>query len=199
MTTATIQAAVAAFVARCGNAIFHVTKVSYEPDDYGTYRQIHGEYNVEQLATDLLEHTRWRDQINLEELKSVDDLIGLIIDDHDDCHVIIETPEENKKREAEEERQRLEQAAQQFCQRNNVRPGTMELLEALDRELERLESYREGMREDGLCIGYGVTHEQWCEEHNESVSDTHNIRAIFDWVANNCPLLFAQYQEAKLG
>lgn len=94
------------------------------------------------------------------------------------------------------ERRRLESAARELADRYGVSVDTLDFIRACDRELDRFEDYRYGMREDGLCIGYGVTAAQWQDEFNASQSDTVHVREILDWLRGHCPMLWAEYQEA---
>jgi hypothetical protein len=54
------------------------------------------------------------------------------------------------------------------------------------------------MKEDGLCIGWGVSYEQWSDEYNASIGDSERVHEILEWLASECPLLWAKYQERKL-
>jgi hypothetical protein len=54
------------------------------------------------------------------------------------------------------------------------------------------------LREDGLCIGYGVTFEQWSDEVTASRGDSATVSDVLDWLRSECPLLFAKHEEAKL-
>ena len=111
---------------------------------------------------------------------------------------MVETEAEYDARRAEERRRKLERAASELARRHKVEPGTMAFIAACESELERFSAYRRGMREDGLCIGYGVTHSQWSDEFNASVGDSEAVYDILDWLASECPLLWAKYQENKL-
>ena len=112
------------------------------------------------------------------------------------------TEEEYAEHKSEQERQRLERTASQFARAHSVTPGTIEFFEALDRAQDREKSYREGLREDGLCAtaypfsSAGV--EQWNEMNSDSYGRTADIRDVREWVQSNCPLLWLKYQEGKL-
>jgi hypothetical protein len=53
------------------------------------------------------------------------------------------------------------------------------------------------MREDGLCVGYGVAYEQWRDEFNCSVGDSEHVHEILEWLATERPMLWAKFQERK--
>jgi hypothetical protein len=78
----------------------------------------------------------------------------------------------------------------------------MEFFAALERAEDREVSYREGLREDGLCAtaypfsAAGV--EQWYEMSNDSRSRQSTISEVREWVQSQCPLLWLQYRESTL-
>jgi hypothetical protein len=130
-------------------------------------------------------------------LKTLNDVCEAIYDIHDTC-VACETQEAYHTRRADERRRKLEDTAKRLAARFNVRVDSMEFIAACHSELERFSDYRQGMREDGLCIGYGVTYEQWSDERNASYSDTEEIHELLDWLASECPLLWAKYENSRL-
>jgi hypothetical protein len=92
----------------------------------------------------------------------------------------------------------LERAASQIASTHGVELDSFEFIDVLQGMIESQKSYREGMREDGLCIGYGVTADQWFEEFNSSQTETASLSEILDFLSTHCPLLIAQYRERKL-
>lgn len=90
--------------------------------------------------------------------------------------VTLETAEQAERRAADARRARLEQEAARIARAHNVAVGSLEFIAAVHVELDRFASYREGLREDGLCIGFGVTPDQWLDEYNDSQGDTANAR-----------------------
>jgi hypothetical protein len=110
----------------------------------------------------------------------------------------VETENEYQARRTDEQRRELERTASGIAQRYGVEAGTMDFIKACESELERFQDYRQGLREDGLCIGYGVTYEQWADEFNCSVWDSDAIYKILEWVKTECPLLWSKYLESKL-
>jgi hypothetical protein len=131
------------------------------------------------------------------ELKSLDDVADAIADQLE-YGGQVETEAAHLARAAESRRRKLEGEASRLAARYKVAPGSMEFIAACEAEIDRFRDYRAGMREDGLCIGYGVTHEQWSDEFNASAGDTEAVYEILDWLASECPLLWAKYQEGKL-
>ena len=101
-------------------------------------------------------------------------------------------------RKAEQRRLELEGWLSRFLMQYQINPKDVgATLDALDAELERLQSYREGMREDGLCIGYGVNSEQWHEEHSASTGDSDKVHQVIDWLAANAPLAYAKWNDGR--
>ncbi|MGH8528632.1 MAG: hypothetical protein ACRETN_02145 [Nevskiales bacterium] len=144
-------------------------------------------------------NSRWRPKVaDLLALRSAADVINLIADACCEDGGSVETESDFAARKSEERRRKLERAASDLARRYDVEPGSMAFIEACEAELERFSDYRRGMREDGLCIGYGVTYEQWSDEFNSSAGDSDAVYSILDWLADECPLLWAKYQEGKL-
>lgn len=150
-----------------------------------------------------LKHARrfnYDDTRDWSKVTSFKDLKAVIRDYYDDADLRVEgifTKPELEAHEKKKERVRLETAARKIADANNVAPGSMEFIKLCYRILNRQESYREGLREDGLCIGYGVTIDQWCDEVNASRSDTQDVRDILDWLSQHCPMLWAEYEESR--
>jgi hypothetical protein len=74
--------------------------------------------------------------------------------------------------------------------------------EQAEKNRKRHQSYREEMREDGLCIGMGVTAEQWYDEYNadaiQQTDEAEEVEEVLAWVRSNCPLLWCQWEESQL-
>lgn len=114
----------------------------------------------------------------------------------------IETAKENRKREGEEQRTKLEESARKIAARHKVKFGTMAFIAALFRERDRHRVRREGLREDGLCAtaypGSMAGVEQWHEMNDDVNGDIAHVHEVIDWLKTECPLLWAKYQERKL-
>jgi hypothetical protein len=175
------------------------TTVYQSPDDYQSYP---GEESktlkewVVELVDNNSQRYRWQSDLEITNLGSLEECIREILYG-DDCHLrAFETQAKYDKRVKEEERRRLEKAAAKIAADNDVRVDSIGFIKACYRIIDRQQFYREGMAEDRLCIGYGVTADQYFDELNESRSDTNHVREILDWLSENCPLLWAQYQES---
>ena len=107
------------------------------------------------------------------------------------------TSEAWKERRDDERRQALEGLARRIAKRHEVKPYTLEFIQKIEVEMDILRDYRTGMREDGLCMGYGVSQEQWFDEFNASQSDSETLCKLLEYVEEKAPLLWMQYQEAK--
>lgn len=99
-----------------------------------------------------------------------------------------------EKREQDAIRQELEAQASAIASKYGCNVNSLQFLDACEAELEHFSNYREGMREDGLCLGWGVTVEQWYQESNASHQDSDAIARIIQWVKENLPLLYGQWQ-----
>ena len=140
-----------------------------------------------------LQQYRWIDECDLSSLAGVKDALAGVWD-----AITVVTDAELRQREEAQERQELDSYVSRLCQSKGVNAtDTVAVLDALSGELDRLESYREGMREDGLCIGYGVSAEQWSDEHNASMGDSDKASRALSWVASNAPLAYAKWSEKE--
>jgi hypothetical protein len=113
------------------------------------------------------------------------------------AHAVV-TQEEADRLKSEKERRRLEAIASGIARRHGVEVSSLAFIAACEEELRRFSDYRAGLREDGLCIGFGVTAEQWQDEFNASGGDSATVSDVLDWLRSECPLLFAKHEEAKL-
>ena len=166
----------------------------YDDSEYGRewdQTEIWNEKKIRELLV--------RDHLMVEgaALPAENEVMELLLELRGDIIVNVESIADFQKRAQEKERQVLESLAASMARTHNVAVNSVEFLELLDNEIERLESYRDGMREDGLCIGNGVSYLDWLEEHNASVSDTMKIRELRSWMKENLPLLCARYEEQK--
>lgn len=117
----------------------------------------------------------------------------------------LETFAEYEKRIESKKRHELEQAAQVRAARWGVSATDPEfldkLLEETENRLGQLRSYREGMQEDGLCIGYGVSSEQWYDEWNESQCDSDRASReadeLLEYFEKYLPLTYARWAETR--
>lgn len=120
-------------------------------------------------------------------------LSDFLNDYEDDGHYIIETETENYKRRMEAQRAGLEEIACGIAKKYGVSVNTVDFMTAVRKEVARQEvneeSRREGLREDGLCIGYGVTYSQWQEEYNSPLYALSEARVLLDWLLEFQPLM----------
>lgn len=64
-----------------------------------------------------------------------------------------------------------------------------------------VDSYREekaGMREDGLCAGFGITPEQYFDDQNYLEDKAGAVAEVMRWFETACPLTYALVQEEIL-
>jgi hypothetical protein len=162
-------------------------------------------YSRSAAVRELREQATWRQETDLERLSSIRslaDVESLFADSLSEQAVALRflcTPGELEKKKAQEERKRLEPLAQQLAAEHGLRVDSFEFIRYLEAKIERERDYREGMREDGLCIGYGVTPDQWLGESNYSQSQEATYHDLLDFLSSYCPLLMAQYREQRLG
>lgn len=160
----------------------------YESGHYGVNAS---HYNVQEIIE------------NLECLGSLDEFqteqeVRRAMLDISDFSIQCLPTEEWEKLESIRKAQELESAARKIAAQYGVDISNVPaFLDACQRELERFDSYREGMKEDGLCIGYGVSPETWYEEYDESRSDSENVHKIINWIRENMPLQYAKWQYDK--
>jgi len=117
----------------------------------------------------------------------------------------VDTPETHEARQQAEKRQKLEGIAKEVAARHGVTVDSLEFIAAVESDIENIrqdaEDRQYGMREDGLCIGWGATPEQWQDEYNavatHASSQTGTLSDVLEWLATECPLLWAKYQESK--
>lgn len=128
--------------------------------------------------------------------ETLKELEHLVMDYWDETVAVLDEAAYQDRRETEIS-QRVEAYANALAARFKFKLNSVEFLDAVESELDRLASYREGMREDGLCIGYGVTPEQWQDEYNASQGDSHNVREVLEWVERHCPLTYLKWRETK--
>lgn len=140
------------------------------------------------------------DQATVEDILSFQSLndVCTALEDQLEYGGNLEVESDYTARKSDERRRNLEVEASRLAAGYNVAPGSLEFIAACELELARFRNYRYGMREDGPCIGYGVSYDQWSDEFNSSTGDSEAVYEILDWLAAECPLLWAKYQESKL-
>lgn len=164
-------------------------------------REVFHRVNRRQILADLTER-RFRAE-NLEALSTADSFarVSEIYCDTMDCDSFqareLLTAAERDRRAKERERRRLERLAGEIARRHNCSVDSVEFIRACKSELRGFREYREGLREDGLCIGFGVSPDQWFEEFNASQGDSATVSEVLAWLAAECPLLWARAQEAE--
>ncbi len=124
----------------------------------------------------------------------------------DCCLIFIGTQEEFKKREAERRRKELEGLAAEIAHKHGVKVNTLDFLVAIDKELRQVSDAHEEwnnperrMEEWAACRYAGVGQDVYFDDLNfvngRINSRDDDLQAIREWVSENCPLLFAQYEE----
>lgn len=137
---------------------------------------------------------------DLAEIRSYDDLksyLGDILSRHSNV-AFVETVKEQAERVMSEKRRGLESTAMQIAMTRGLRIDSFEFIEAVESLIDGERRHRDGMREDGLCIGMGVSAEQWIDDLNYSQEQGASYGEIHDFLNSYCPLLMAQYRERKL-
>jgi hypothetical protein len=172
--------------------------LSFYDEDYETGRAcLHSNTYAPKFVLSELLRNKYAPSIDeLAEIKSSENLKELIA-----CALdaeLVETVEEQSKRLADDKRRKLESAARNIALEAGVdRLDSFEFIEAVERRIESERDLRYGMREDGLCIGWGVTYEQWSDDYNYSSGVESSYYDILDWLSTYCPMLWAAYQEKK--
>jgi hypothetical protein len=184
----------------------YVVRVGYETEDgfqegvtNHTLADIIREV-VDDTVLNLYRKRSFHSESDLRKIRSLQKLIAVYEEvlECGDVHCIsVLTVEEHQKKEDTKRRKKLDQELSQLCDRKNLEIGSFEMFDAIAEEIDRTHRYREGMREDGLCIGYGVTSEQWFEEYNASQSDTHHWRELLDRLSRTCPVTYMEWKAAK--
>lgn len=121
----------------------------------------------------------------------------------------IGTTKQYEKVMAERRRTELEQTAGQIAQHYNVSINSLEFLTALDEEIGKVRNDRddwnnsERRMEEWAAVRYnGLGSDVYFDDLNYVNSQLSGLSdelfEVKEWVAKNCPLLFAQYTEQKL-
>lgn len=118
----------------------------------------------------------------------------------EDCSVLIETAAEQFDRRFAHNRDAFEPLCIQLAAKYGVKVGTIPFVSALRAEIEAQSEAesdrREALREDGLCIGYGASVEQWYDEYNSPLYSYSRIHALLEWIQEFQPLLFSSWEAA---
>lgn len=118
------------------------------------------------------------------------------------------TVEESEKRERDEKRKKMESYASQFAYSHNVGVNSLEFIEAIHNELERVASEREHwnnpevrMEQWAACLYAGVGSEVYFDdlnfENGRYDSRKTTLHDLLDWLGEACPLLMAQWNERR--
>ncbi len=107
------------------------------------------------------------------------------------------TVEENTKKRESARRDRLERAATGIASASGLKVASTEFVDHLYSLIEGVRDQRNGMREDGLCIGFGATAEQWFDDHNYLGGQIGEINELIEWLDEFCPLFMMRYREEK--
>jgi hypothetical protein len=132
---------------------------------------------------------------DLSEIQDVSEVFEIARDIWDATRII--TREEYDKERAEEKRKKLEIEAKRLAYDWGVAVNSMEFIERLEGKIDSIKDRQFGMKEDGLCIGWGVSVDQWFDEYNHLGSDINHVDEILEWINEECPLLMMKFQEQK--
>jgi len=97
---------------------------------------------------------------------------------------------------ADEERQKYEAIASGIAAECNVRPYSLEFLDAIESKRSQWVDRKEGLREDGICAGDGTVagYYDLSDGYGEEID---RICHLQDWLEKHLPLLWAQWCESK--
>jgi hypothetical protein len=179
----------------------------YEDLEYGGMRQGVSRHTSREMLADMIGNDDWDRKNGYESLltcKTLDQFKSHYRDVTESRDVWIghiETETEYQDRKADEERKRLEGLASEIAQEEGCKVDSIEFIRACERRMERQRDYRYGLREDGLCATSNpfssAGRDEWNDMYNSSVSREATVGEILEWLAENCPLLWAKYQETR--
>lgn len=142
-------------------------------------------------------------------IKTLDDLKNIQNDYYEDAFIhFLGTIDEYRKYDAEQRRKELESFASDFARSHNIQSNSLDFIAAVEDEIHRIELDKEGwnnpevrMEEWAACRYAGVGSDVYFDDLNfeNGRFDTklNKLNGILTWLSEQCPLLWAQYQEHK--
>lgn len=180
-----------------GKTVFYVTVEYDDPDER---KQNTSKRTLATILTDLAEE--WiNDPESFRHItrQSLFDFLGDQLDDLECQLLYLETEDEMQKRVKITSRRELEVLAREIAENHHFNCDSIEFIKLVSRLIDREDEYRYGLREDGLCAtaypGSIAGVDQWCEMHEDSYNRQSRLREMLEWLANYCPLLWAEWQE----
>ena len=118
--------------------------------------------------------------------------------------IAVYTAEEARQEAIEKERRELESYVSGVCRRRGVNASdTLAVLDALQAEADGAAARSYGLMEDGLCAtsyGFGggvAAQEEWFDMRNECACDESKAYRAMDFLAEQTPLAYAQWEERR--
>lgn len=119
------------------------------------------------------------------------------------------TPEEYNKKQQDERRRELEQSAKDIAYKHGVKVDSLEFLKAVQKELREVQYSQEEwnnpevrMEEWAACryagVGADVYFDDLNFENGRYESRIDHLHGIMEWVSENCPLLWAKFENDRL-
>lgn len=199
------EQAIQAAIQRLGNLDITYEIGYSDPDDNYPRRAVRTT-TVEDILREIYNNNDL-DLIN--DVKTISDLGNSLMDDlRDECLIFFGTSEEYTKHKAEKRRQELESAASQIAMHHNIKVNSLEFIGVVEKQIADVDYAQERWNDDEIRM------EEWAAHMHSGSRDAyfddlnfvnghyeHNrdqLENILEWVSENCPLLWAQYEEQKL-
>ena len=166
-----------------------------------------------QAVLEELWHDRWGED-QFDELATLDDVRCAWQDalSEGDCYAVsLLPPEQDEAQQKEAERKRMEGLAGQVARSHNVSVDSLAFIAAVKEEIAAVEDRRESwdsgearMERMGACLmalgsarGAEVYHDDNSFEGGRFSDRLGDLHGILEWLATECPLLWAKSQEGE--
>lgn len=154
-----------------------------------------GHYKQEHKSKDIFRETLETAQRYDVKLETPSDVWSLYCEDIEQGMLM--TLDRYKQYKEEKDRRKNEAFASKLCKESGLKAGTLEFIDYLYSKIEGYDREKYGMKEDGLCCGWGITAEQWYDDYNYLGSKQSEIHDLLSYYEEHLPLLMARYWETK--
>jgi len=188
--------------------LMFVYEAGWHDEEEGGHRTSVGRRTLRACLIEIMEG-RWDEEGGLDEILTERDFIERYRDTFDeDCHWF-GTEEKHEKHEVAKRRKELEATASSVAAKHGVKVNTLEFLSCVQKEISAVEDAQDDwnnpecrMEEWAACQYAGVGQEVYFDdlnfENGRYGSRLNDLHGIMNWVSENCPLLWAQYEESRL-
>lgn len=192
-------------IARLGNPAIITEFADTDPDNYERNTHV-SRTTLREVLDEIYEDTYRFDLMRVEDIRCIESEYEEIYEDSP--MIFFGTEEDWNNHKAEARRKELEDTASYIAREHGVKTNSLEFLSIVEEQIDNIAYSKERWNDPEIRAEQWASHMHFGSKdayfddlnYENSQYDSHidKLNGIIEWVSENCPLLWAQYEERKL-